>query len=118
MDRAAVARFVWTESGPLQLSLFDERNLAEITAPGYPGQRPIVCRNPELARERARKRNELLAATERDLSRIVAHVRWRFGGFLLFGLVRLPAIIPLGALTTTTDTYIAGATAGRFSRHP
>ncbi|MBV8576238.1 MAG: IS1634 family transposase, partial [Acetobacteraceae bacterium] len=63
-----------TESGPLQLSLFDERNLAEITAPDYPGERLIVCRNPELARERARKRDDLLAATERDLSRIVAHV--------------------------------------------
>jgi hypothetical protein len=67
-----------TESGPLQLSLFDERNLAEITAPDYPGERLIVCRNPELARERARKRDELLAATERDLSRIVAHVRRRY----------------------------------------
>ena len=67
-----------TESGPLQLSLFDERNLAEITAPDYPGERLIVCRNPELARERARKRDDLLAATERDLSRIVAHVRRRY----------------------------------------
>jgi len=46
-----------TEAGPLQLSLFDERNLAEITAPDYPGERLIVCRNPELARERARKRD-------------------------------------------------------------
>jgi hypothetical protein len=67
-----------TEAGPLQLSLFDERNLAEITAPDYPGERLIVCRNPELAKERARKRDELLAATERDLSRIVAHVRRRY----------------------------------------
>jgi hypothetical protein len=67
-----------TEAGPFQLSLFDERNLAEITAPDYPGERLIVCRNPELARERTRKRDELLAATERDLSRIVAHVRRRY----------------------------------------
>ena len=67
-----------TESGPLQLSLFDERNLAEITAPDYPGERLIVCRNLELARERTRKRDDLLAATERDLSRIVAHVRRRY----------------------------------------
>jgi hypothetical protein len=58
------------ESGPLQLSLFDQRDLAEITAPDYPGERLIVCRNPDLARERARKRDELLTATERDLSRI------------------------------------------------
>jgi len=65
------------EGGALQLSLFDERDLAEITAPNYPGERLIVCRNPDLARERARKREDLLAATERDLSRIAAHVRRR-----------------------------------------
>ena len=44
------------EGGPLQLSLFDERDLAEITAPDYPGERLIVCRNPDLAKERARTR--------------------------------------------------------------
>ena len=65
------------ETGPLQLSLFDERDLAEITAPDYPGERLIVCRNPLLAAERARKREELLAATERDLSRIAAATRRR-----------------------------------------
>jgi CBS domain-containing protein len=58
------------DGGPLQLSLFDERDLAEISSPNYPGERLVVCRNPELARERARKRAELLAATERDLDRI------------------------------------------------
>ena len=58
------------EDGPLQLSLFDDRDLAEITAPDYPGERLIVCRNPLLAAERRRKRADLLAATERDLSRI------------------------------------------------
>jgi len=63
--------------GVLQLSLFDERNLAEITSPDYPGERLIVCRNPDLARERGRKREDLLAATERDLSRIAAAVRRR-----------------------------------------
>jgi hypothetical protein len=46
--------------GPLQLSIFDERDLAEITAPDYPGERVIVCRNAELAKERKRKRAELL----------------------------------------------------------
>jgi hypothetical protein len=56
--------------GALQLSLFDDRNLAEITSSAYPGERLIVCRNPLLAEERRRKRAELLAATERDLSRI------------------------------------------------
>ena len=63
------------KAGPLQLSLFDERDLAEISAPDYPGERLVVCRNPDLARERARKREELLVATERDLSRIAAATR-------------------------------------------
>ena len=59
-----------SERGPLQLSLFDERDLAEIAAPEqFPGERLIVCRNPLLA-ARARKRSDLLAATERDLARI------------------------------------------------
>src|SRR6202453_3328704 len=66
------------EQGPLQLSLFDERDLAEIEAPEQsPGERLIVCRNPLLAAERARKRNDLLAATERDLTRIAARIRAR-----------------------------------------
>jgi len=56
--------------GPLQLSLFDDRDLAEIASPDYPGERLIVCRNPWLTAERRRKRADLLAATERDLSRI------------------------------------------------
>jgi len=54
-------------AGHLQPDLFDERHLATITAPNYPGERLIVCRNPALARERARQRTELLAATETDL---------------------------------------------------
>ena len=58
----------------MQLSLFDERDMAEITAPDFPGERLIVCRNPALARERARKREDLLAATERDLAQIAAGV--------------------------------------------
>ena len=58
--------------GALQLSLFDERDLAEITDPAYPGERLVACRNPLLAEERARKRTELLAATERALNQIVA----------------------------------------------
>lgn len=63
------------QDGPLQLSLFDERDLAEISAPEqFPGERLIVCRNRDLAAERARKRDALLAATERDLARIQARV--------------------------------------------
>lgn len=60
--------------GPLQLSLFDERDLAEITSPDFPGERLIVCRNHDLALERARKREALLKATERELARIQASV--------------------------------------------
>ena len=60
--------------GHLQMSLFDERDMAAITSPDFPGERLIVCRNPDLARERARKREDLLAATERDLAKIVAAV--------------------------------------------
>jgi Transposase DDE domain len=62
------------EAGDLQLSLFDERNLAEITSPEFPGERLVVCRNPALAAERTRKREALLAATEEALAKISAAV--------------------------------------------
>jgi transposase len=62
------------EGGQLQLSLFDERDMAAITSPDYPGERLIVCRNPDLARERARKREDLLGATERDLAKVARAV--------------------------------------------
>jgi Transposase DDE domain len=62
------------ESGALQMSLFDEHNLAEISHPDYPGERLVACRNPALAAQRARKRQELLAATEADLEPIKAAV--------------------------------------------
>jgi transposase len=61
-------------SGALQLTLFDQRDLASITSPDFPGERLVVCRNPDLAAERTRKREELLAATEKDLGRIKAAV--------------------------------------------
>jgi hypothetical protein len=63
------------KDGALQLSLFDEQNLAEITAEDYPGERLVVCRNPLVAQDRARKRQELLSATERDLGEIAERVR-------------------------------------------
>jgi transposase len=63
------------EAGALQMSLFDQRDMAAITSPDYPGERLIVCRNPDLARERTRKREDLLAATEADLAVIAAAVR-------------------------------------------
>jgi transposase len=55
------------DAGAFQLDLFDERDMAAITSPDYPGERLMVCRNPELARRRAWKREALLAATEADL---------------------------------------------------
>ena len=60
------------EHGPFQPTLFDERNLIEMTSEHFPGERLVVCRNPALAEERARKRLELLAATEADLAKITA----------------------------------------------
>ena len=62
------------KDGALQLSLFDEQELAEIAADDYPGERLVVCRNPLVAQERARKRNDLLAATERALTEIAGRV--------------------------------------------
>ena len=59
-------------SGDLQLSLFDQVNLAEISSPLFPGERLVVCRNPAVAAERARKRAELLAATEAELDKVKA----------------------------------------------
>jgi transposase len=63
------------KDGCLQLSLFDEQSLAEISSEDYPGERLIVCRNPLVAAERKRKREELLAATEDGLSQIVRRVQ-------------------------------------------
>jgi DDE family transposase len=62
------------DSGALQLSLFDQRDMASITAPDFPNERLVVCRNPDLAAERTRKRGDLLAATERELARIQAAI--------------------------------------------
>lgn len=58
----------------IQLSLFDQTDLAEITSPDYPGERLVACRNPDLADERARKRGELLAATDAELDKVAAAV--------------------------------------------
>jgi hypothetical protein len=63
------------QAGALQLSLLDNQNLFEITHPDYPGERLVCCHNPVLADERARKRRELLAATEKEFDKIVAATR-------------------------------------------
>ncbi len=71
----AIAKLV--EGGSLQLSLFDEQNLAEIASPDYPGERLVVCRNPLLAEERRRKREDLVAMTEGALRKISREVARR-----------------------------------------
>src|ERR1035438_659470 len=72
--RAPAIAALAADDGPLQMSLFDQVNLAEITHPDYPGERLIACRNPALATERARRRLALLAATDTELAKIVAAV--------------------------------------------
>jgi Transposase DDE domain len=70
--RAPQIAMLAADDGPLQMSLFDTHDLAEITHPDFPGERLIACRNPALAAERARKRDDLLAATDKLLDPIVA----------------------------------------------
>jgi hypothetical protein len=72
--RAPAIKTLAADGGPLQPTLFDEQNLAEITHPDYPGERLIACRNPFLAAERSRKRGELLTATEDLLAPVLAAV--------------------------------------------
>ena len=75
--RAPAIKKLMADDGPLQLSLFDEQDLAEITSPDFPGERLVCCRNPVLAEERARKREDLLAATEKLLAPVTARVQAR-----------------------------------------
>ena len=73
--RAPAIKKLAAEQGPLQMSLFDEVNFAEITHPDYPGERLICCRNPALAEERARKREALLVASEAELEQVANATR-------------------------------------------
>src|SRR5262249_26305673 len=72
--RAPAIKKLMAGDGPLQLSLFDEQDLAEISSPDFPGERLVACRNPVLAEQRARKREALLAATEKLLAPIAVRV--------------------------------------------
>src|SRR5512135_442456 len=102
-----------TDDGPLQMSLFDHQDLAEIHHPDYPGERLIGCRNPALAAERARKRDELLAATDADLAAIAARVtagRLRGAGKIGEAIGKVIAKRKVGKhfrreITDTTFTY-------------
>jgi hypothetical protein len=73
--RAPAIKKLMADDGPLQLSLFDQQDLAEITSPDFPGERLIACRNPVLAADRARTREDLLAATEKLLASLIARVQ-------------------------------------------
>jgi hypothetical protein len=73
--RAPAIRKLMAGGGPLQMSLFDEQDLAEITSDDFPGERLVACRNPVLAADRARTREDLLAATEKLLAPVIARVR-------------------------------------------
>ncbi len=73
--RTPAIRKLMADDGPLQLSLSDEQDLAEITSPDFPGERLVACRNPVLAADRARKREDLLAATEKLLAPLIARVQ-------------------------------------------
>ena len=73
--RAPAIRKLMADDGPLQLSLFDQQDLAEITSGDFPGERLVACRNPVLAADRARTREDLLAATEKLLAPVIARVQ-------------------------------------------
>jgi hypothetical protein len=73
--RAPAIKKLMADGGPLQMSLFDEQDLAEITSSDFPGERLVACRNPVLAADRARTREDLLAATEKLLAPIIARVQ-------------------------------------------
>jgi hypothetical protein len=73
--RAPAIRKLMADGGPLQMSLFDQQDLAEITSDDFPGERLVACRNPVLAADRARTREDLLAATEKLLAPLLARVQ-------------------------------------------
>src|SRR6202171_6040555 len=87
------------DAGAFQLSLFDERDLAEITTPEFPGERLVVCKNPLLAEERARKREDLLQATEAALSKLADQIARGSGP-----AVRIRSRVPLVVSKTATSS--------------
>ncbi len=108
----AIRRLV--DAGDLQLGLFDERNLAEITSPEFPGERLVVCRNPALAVERARKREALLAATEDALAKVAAAVsRGRLRDAAAIGL-RAGRVVDAKKMAKHFELEIAD---GHFAAH-
>ncbi|MGH3658987.1 MAG: IS1634 family transposase, partial [Micromonosporaceae bacterium] len=105
----AIAKLA-ADDQPLQISLFDEQNLAEISHPDYPGERLVACRNPALATERARKRDELLSATEQALAKPLAAVAaGRLRGADKIGL-KVGKIIDTYKMAKHLDVTITDAT--------
>jgi hypothetical protein len=105
------------EDGAVQLSLFDQTNLAEITHPDFPGERLVCCRNPALAAERARKRGELLAATEAELDKVVRLVeRGKLKGAAKIG-VRLGKVLGRFKVAKHFDLQITHASFAYARRH-
>src|SRR5579884_2010393 len=112
--RAPAIQALVAAGGPLQLSWFGDCDFAEITSPDYPGERLVACKNPRLAAERARKRQELLAATEQHLLRIqhrVERVRRPLRGAAAIGQA-VGAVLGRSPVAkhfhiTTTDTAFA-----------
>ncbi|HEY6423172.1 MAG TPA: IS1634 family transposase, partial [Pseudonocardiaceae bacterium] len=98
------------EQGPLQMSLFDQQDLAEISHPDYPGERLTACRNPHLAAERTRKRGELLDATETLIAPIITAVaEGRLHGADKIGL-RLGKVIDKHKMAKHLQVAITDAT--------
>ena len=112
--RAPAIKKLMADGGPLQMSLFDQQDLAEITSPDYPGERLVACRNPVLAADRARKREDLLQATEKLLAPLIARVRaGRLSGAAEIGVAVGKVITKYNTskhfAVTITDTTLAVA---------
>src|SRR5512134_2929309 len=113
--RAPAIQALADEGGPLQLSLFDEKDMAEISSPDFPGERLVVCRNPHLAAERARKREDLLAASEKDLAKIQAattRARNPLRGAAEIAL-KVGAVLGLHVIMNPAAVFIKAATCER-----
>jgi hypothetical protein len=105
------------EDGPLQLGLFDEMDLAEISHPDFPGERLVACRNPALATERARKRGELLAATETELDKVTRLVEGgKLKGAAKIG-VRVGRVLGRFKVAKHFDLQITDTTFSHTRRH-
>jgi hypothetical protein len=115
--RAPAIAALAAADGPLQMSLFDTHDLAEIAHPDYPGERLIACRNPALAAERARKRDDLLAATEAMLAPIATAVaQGRLHGAAAIGL-RVGKVVNRYKMAKHFDLAISDTTLTITRRH-